>query len=87
MIAAQTTENLLVRRPVPVLELDNVSKLYQGSPPVRALDRVNLTVTAGELSAVVGPSGSGKSTLLHLWAPWTSPPAEPCGSPASTRRQ
>jgi len=49
-----------------VLELDGVSRVYPGQPPVRALEQVSLAVAAGELAAVTGPSGSGKSTLLHL---------------------
>ena len=51
---------------VNVLELVGVTKVYGGSPPVRALDGVDLAVTKGELAVIVGPSGSGKSTLINL---------------------
>ena len=60
---------------VPVLELERVSKVYPGQPPLRALDQVSLAVTAGELAAIVGPSGSGKSTLLHLMGTLDKPTA------------
>jgi putative ABC transport system ATP-binding protein len=60
---------------VPMFELRDVSKVYPGSPPVRALDGASLTVTVGEFAAVVGPSGSGKSTLLHLMGTLDKPTA------------
>jgi putative ABC transport system ATP-binding protein len=77
MTAAQATGDLAGRPAggMPVLELERVSKVYPGQPPVRALGQVSLAVAAGELAAIVGPSGSGKSTLLHLMGTLDKPTA------------
>ena len=49
------------------LELRDVSKVYgDGAAEVRALHRIDLSVDAGSLVAVMGASGSGKSTLLTI---------------------
>lgn len=49
-----------------VLELQDVVKEYPGSPPVRAMDGVSLSVARGELVGIIGASGSGKSTMMNI---------------------
>ena len=51
-----------------VIELSNVSKVYDGGANQTALAGVTLGVPTGQFVAVMGPSGSGKSTLLNLIA-------------------
>ncbi len=51
-----------------ILELEDVRKVFPGTPAVESVRGVTLSVRPEELVAVVGPSGSGKSTLLHLMA-------------------
>jgi ABC-type polar amino acid transport system ATPase subunit len=49
----------------PLIVVDGVVKRYTAET---VLDRVSLTVAAGQVMVVIGPSGSGKSTLLRCLA-------------------
>jgi len=51
-----------------VLQVKNVSKVYEGKVPYRALTDIDLTVDKGEFVGIMGPSGSGKTTLLNIIA-------------------
>ncbi len=47
---------------------EQASRIYPGTPPVKAVDGLDLAVPDGEFLVLVGPSGSGKSTALRMLA-------------------
>ena len=52
---------------VPVIEFDNVVKIYPlPAGDVLALDHVSFSINKGEFVSIMGPSGSGKTTMLNL---------------------
>jgi ribose transport system ATP-binding protein len=55
---------------VPALSIHDLSKTFGGQV---ALSRVDLTVTQGEVHALVGQNGSGKSTLIKVLAGYHRP--------------
>ena len=55
------------------LELQEINKVYEGPPIVKALSDVSLTVNHGELLGIIGSSGSGKTTLLHIMGTLSTP--------------
>lgn len=54
--------------PAPALiEFRKVSRHYgRGEAAIRALDQVDLTISAGQFVSIMGPSGSGKSTSMNI---------------------
>jgi putative ABC transport system ATP-binding protein len=54
---------------MPLIELRDVTKSYKRDAiEIPVLERVSITVDAGDFMGLMGPSGSGKSTLLNLLA-------------------
>ncbi len=49
------------------IEIEDVTKVYQmGRVEVHALRGVTLSISQGEMIAIIGASGSGKSTLMNI---------------------
>lgn len=58
------------REHAPIISVLNVSKFY-GS--LKALDRVDLHVPRGSITALLGPNGAGKTTLIRILTTLTPP--------------
>ena len=50
----------------PILQIKGVTREFGTKVKTRVLHGIDLVITRGEFSALIGPSGSGKSTLLNL---------------------
>jgi len=74
-VAAPASLSLSVRRDVPAVEADNLTKVFRRRDPkagrftrrrLPALQEVTFTIERGECVAILGQNGSGKSTLVRL---------------------
>ena len=74
-VAVPASLSLSVRRDVPAVEVDNLTKVFRRRDPkagrftrrrLPALQEVTFTIERGECVAILGQNGSGKSTLVLL---------------------
>ncbi len=56
-----------------MLQVNNVTKIYEGKVSYRALSDITMTIEQGEFVGIMGPSGSGKTTLLNMVSTIDSP--------------
>ncbi|MGB1502193.1 MAG: ABC transporter ATP-binding protein, partial [Ilumatobacteraceae bacterium] len=59
----------------PIIASDLVRTFGSGEDEVRAVDGVNLEVTAGEVFGFLGPNGAGKSTTVRILTTLLKPSA------------
>lgn len=55
-----------------ILKLSNVTKKFGG---LTAVDNVDFSIEAGEISAIIGPNGAGKTTLFNVISGFLPPTA------------
>lgn len=51
---------------MPVLSVKNLTKIYAGKPPYRAVDQISFDLQKGEILGLLGPNGSGKTTTIQM---------------------
>ena len=56
-----------------IVEIEALTKVYEGKPPVVALDGIDLQVERGEIFGLLGPNGAGKTTTIGICTTRTLP--------------
>ena len=51
-----------LRKEIILIQLEHISKVYEGATRVEALKDISLNVKEGEIFGIIGQSGAGKST-------------------------
>lgn len=51
--------------PTPIFEIEHLTKIYPGQPPVHANRDISLTIAAETIWGLFGPNGAGKTTLVR----------------------
>ena len=49
-----------------IVEINQLTKVYEGKQRVRAVDGIDLSVSEGELFGLLGPNGAGKTTTISV---------------------
>jgi ABC-2 type transport system ATP-binding protein len=57
------------------IETVGLTKHYGGSPPIKALESLDIAVREGEIFGFLGPNGAGKSTTIRLLLGFLHPTA------------
>jgi ABC-2 type transport system ATP-binding protein len=66
IVATDTRKNSPGYRLAPIVQVQNLRKVYEGKQRVVAVDGIELGVREGELYGLLGPNGAGKTTTISI---------------------
>lgn len=49
-----------------MIEIQNLTKIYEGKAEKKAVDNISLTIEKGQIFGFLGPNGAGKSTTIKM---------------------
>ena len=74
MVATQANRSSSTSKPIPLIEIDNVTKIYPSTAGDNVVIKdISLEIHAGEFVCVIGHSGCGKPTMLNTVSGFATP--------------